>query len=142
MPVTQSVGEEDILTRLKEIPGVDVMDGDYVEDSYVPKLDANKLFKPYILVSFSPGNYGFDPGIADPSWDTQRAQFDVFVVSPSARLTRDLRDQVREKLLVSFRPTDASYIKSGGGYKFVDADLGYHRYVQVPQFTYTFNLAP
>ena len=43
-------GEQDILAKLREIPGVDVMEGDYVDDGYIPVVDSNKLFKPYMLV--------------------------------------------------------------------------------------------
>lgn len=143
MTLSQVAGEDDIVAKLKEIPGVDVMEGEYVSDSYIPVVDpVTKLFKPYILVTFDPPNETFDNGIADPAWDTQRGQIAVFVVSPDDRLTRVLRDQVRQKLLISFRPTDASFLRGKGGYRFVDPDLGFHRYVQVLYFRYTFNLTP
>lgn len=142
MPLSQSQGENDIIQKLLEIEGIDIIPGEYVEDSYVPKTDTNGMFVPYITVGFDPPNSTFDNGIVSPAWDTQRAQFAVFVVSPSDTLTREYRDKVREKLLVDFRPTDGSYLKARGGYRFVDPDLGYHRYVQVLQFSYTFNLSP
>jgi hypothetical protein len=143
MPVSSLPGEDDIIARLKTIPGVDVIEGEYTEDSYKPSIDTTTgMFRPYLTVKFDASAQTFDNGIADPSWDTQRAGFQVFIVSPADRVTRNLRDQVREKLLVSFRPTDGSYLKPRGGYSFVDPDLGYHRYVQVAGFTYTFNLSP
>lgn len=143
MPLEQKPGEDDIITALRAIPGVDVIEDEYTEDSYVPKIDTDTgLFLPYITVKFDVATATFDNGIADPSWDTQRAGVQVFVVSPLASVTRNIRDQVRVALLKDFRPTDGSYLKSRGGYSFVDADLGYHRYVQVLGFSYTFNLSP
>lgn len=141
MPTTQLAGEDSIVAQLKTIPGVDVIEGEYTEDSYKPEVDENEMFAPYILVTFYPSRSGFDNGLAEPHKDTERATFDVFVVSPNDRLTRDIRDQVKEKLLIAFRPVDGSYIRPKGGYKFVDPDLGFHRYVQVISLTYTFNLS-
>ena len=142
MPLSQTPGENDIVAKLKTIPGVDVMEGEYVNDSYIPVVDPiTKLFKPYILVTFDPANESYDNGIADPALDTQRARMLVFVVSPDDNLTRQLRDQVRLKLLQNFRPTDGSYLRAKGGYRFVDPDLGFHRYVQALYFGYTFNLS-
>lgn len=141
MPLSMTPGQDDIVAKLKEIQGVDVMEGEYTDDSYVPVVDDNKLFRPYILTGFFPATMTVDNGIAQPEKDTQRATIEVFVVSPDDRLTRVLADQAREKLLISFRPTDSSFLRAKGGYKFVDPDLGYHRYVQVLSFTYTFNLS-
>lgn len=143
MPLQQKPGEDDIVAVLRTIQGVDVIEDEYTEDSYVPKVDATTgMFLPYITVKFDGATSTFDNGIADPSWDTQRGGVQIFVVSPQPSVTRDLRDQVRVKLLKDFRPTDGSYLKSRGGFSFVDPDLGYHRYVQVIGFSYTFNLSP
>jgi hypothetical protein len=137
----QLAGEDDIVARLKQIPGVDVIQGEYTSDSYLPSVDTTTgLFKPYILLKIDAATQFFDNGIADPAWDTQKAGIQVFVVSPDDRVTRGIRDQVREKLLSGFRPTDGSYLRPRGGYSFIDPDLGFHRYVQVLGFTYTFNL--
>lgn len=141
MPLSTVPGEDDIVTRLKEIPGVDVMESDYTDDSYVPEVDANKMFKPYLLVKFNGGFQDYDNGICGPEKDTQRATFTVYVVSPDDRTTRDLRDQVRQKMLTDFRPTDGSSLRPGNSYSFVDPDLGYHRYVHAPSFSYKFNLS-
>lgn len=141
MPVSQLQGEDDIVARLKTIPGIVVIEGEYTPDSFKPTVDASGLFTPYILLKVDPATQAFDNGIADPSWDTQRAGIQIFIVSPDDRLTRSLRDQVREKLLVNFRPTDGSFLRPRGGYSFIDPDLGYHRYVQVVGFTYMFNLS-
>lgn len=141
MPLNSVVGEDDIVAKLKEIPGVDVISGEYTPDGYVPKLDANKMFKPYLTVKFNGGFPEYDNGIVGPEKDTQRSTFSVFVVSPDDRTTRDIRDQVRTKMLTNFRPTDASSLRPTGGYSFMDADLGYHRYVQNIGFAYTFNLS-
>lgn len=143
MPLEQLAGEDDIIAKLREIEGVDVIEGEYTTDGYVPDTDPEtKLFKPYLTVKFHPAIQTFDHGIADPSWDTERGSFSVFIVTPDDRLTREFRDEVRAKLLRNFRPTDGSYIKARGGFTFTDPDLGYHRYVQSIEFTYLFNLAP
>ncbi len=73
MPVASALGEDAIITRIDTIPGVDVMEGDYVEDSYKPILDENKMFKPYILIKFNGGFPAYDNGICGPEKDTQRA---------------------------------------------------------------------
>lgn len=143
MPLQQKPGEDDIIAALRTIEGVDVIEDEYTEDSYKPKIDPTTgMFLPYITVKFDVATQTFDNGIADPSWDTQRAGVQIFVVSPSAAVTRDLRDQVRVKLLKDFRPTDGSFLRPRGGFSFVDPDLGFHRYVQVLGFSYTFNLSP
>lgn len=140
MPLASSVGEDDIIARIKEIPGVDVMESDYTDDSYKPEMDANNMFVPYILIKFNGGFPNYDNGLCGPEMDTQRATVTVYVVSPDARTTRLMRDRVREKMLTNFRPTDASSLRPGNSYSFVDPDLGYHRYVQAMSFSYTFNL--
>lgn len=141
MPLNSLPSEDDIVAKLKEIPGVDVIEGEYTQDSFVPTLDVNKMFKPYVLVKFNGGFPAYDNGIAGPELDTQRATFSVFVVSPADRVSRDIRSQVREIMLTNFTPTDASSLRPTGGYSFIDADLGYHRYVQNIGFAYTFNLS-
>lgn len=134
-------GELDILAKVREIPGLDVMEGDYVDDSYLPSVDANKLFKPYALVKFHGSFQAYDNGIVGPDKDTQRATFTVYVVSPDDATTRKLRDQVRVKMLTNFRPTDGSSLRPGNAYSFTDPDLGYHRYVHALAFSYQFNLS-
>lgn len=141
MPVASSTGEDDILNKIKEIVGVDVMESDYTDDSYLPTLDANKMFVPYILVKFNGGYPEYDNGICGPEKDTMRSTVTVYVVSPDARTTRTFRDQVRTKLLTNFRPTDGGSLRPGNSYSFVDPDLGYHRYVQALSFSYSFNLS-
>lgn len=131
------------MARLREIEGVDILEGEYSPDSYKPALDPDsKLFAPYVTVKFHPAINGTDPGIADPAWDTQRASFTTFIVSPRDNETRRLRDMVKEKLLKDFSPTDGSRIRIRGGFAFTDPDVGYHRYVQAIEYTYLFNLAP
>lgn len=140
MTVSSALGEDDILAKMKEIEGVDVMEGDYTDDSYLPEMDENKMFVPYMLVKFNGGFPAYDDGICGPEKDTMRATFTVYVVSPDARTTRVFRDQVREKMLTNFRPTDAGSLKPGNSFSFTDPDLGYHRYVQALSFSYQFNL--
>ena len=141
MPLASLPGETDIVNKVKEIPGVDVMESDYVDDSYEPVVDENKLFKPYILVKFNGGFQAYDNGIVGPETDTQRATFTVYVVSPDDQTTRNIRDQVRVKMLTSFSPTDGSSLRPGNSFSFVDPDLGYHRYVHASSFSYLFNLS-
>lgn len=142
MPLSSVPSEDDIVAKLREIPGVDVIEGEYTEDSWKPTVDqATKLFKPYLLVKFNGGFPAYDNGIVGPELDTQRASFSVFVVSPGDRATRAIRDQVRVKMLTNFRPTDSSQLTPAGSYSFIDADLGYHRYVHNVGFTYKTNLS-
>ena len=141
MPLATLPGEIDIINKLKEIPGVDVMEGDYVDDSYLPEVDSNKLFKPYILVKFNGSFKEYDNVICGPDKDTQRATITVYCVSPEDRVTRTIRDQVRVKMLTNFRPTDGGPLRPGNAFSFVDPDLGYHRYVHALAYTYTFNLS-
>lgn len=141
MPLATVPGEDTIVARLKEILGVDVMEGDYTDDSYLPTLDENKMFKPYLLVKFNGGFQAYDNGICGPEKDTQKATFTVYVVTPDDRTTRDIRDQVRQKMLTNFQPTDGSSLRPGNSYSFVDPDLGFHRYVHATAFSYLFNLS-
>ncbi len=141
MALASLTSEDDIITQLKTITGVDIIVGEYTSDSYAPVLDANKMFKPYMTVKFNGAFQTFDNGIVGPDKDTQRASFTVYVVSPDDRVTRTLRDQVREKMLTNFSPTDASTLRPSTGYAFIDPDLGYQRYVHAIGFTYTFNLS-
>lgn len=141
MSLDSMPSEDDIMAKLREIPGVDVIAGEYTPDSYVPVLDTNKMFRPYLLVKFNGGFPDYDNGIVGPDKDTQRASFSVFVVTPDDRTTRDIRNQVRVIMLTDFTPTDASSLRPTGGYSFMDADLGFHRYVQNIGFAYKFNLS-
>lgn len=134
-------GEDQIIAKIKTIAGVDVYEGEYAPDSFVPTVDANKMFKPYLLVKFNGGFPAYDNGVVGPEKDTQRASFSVYVVAPVDRVARDIRNQVRAKMLTSFAPTDGSSLRPTGGYSFVDADLGYHRYVHNVGFAYMFNLS-
>lgn len=134
-------GELDILAKIRTIPGVDVIEGEYTNDSYKPKVDPiSKMFKPYLLVKFNGGFATNDNGIVSSLHDTGRASITVFVVSPDDGVSRDLRDQLRVKMLDRFEPTDGSALRPGGSYSFVDSDLGYNRYAQVTSFSYTYNL--
>ena len=141
MSVASATGEDDILTKIKEIQGIDVMESDYVDDSYIPQVDANKMFTPYVLVKFNGGFPEYDNGICGPEKDSMRSTVTIYVVSPDAKTTRLFRDQVRQKLLTNLRPTDGGPLRPGNSYSFVDPDLGYHRYVQALSFSYTFNLS-
>lgn len=140
MALSTTTGEDDIVAKLREIPGVKVIEGEYTPDGYIPVLDANKMFQPYLTVKFNGGFPTYDNGIAGPDKDTLRNSFSVYVVSPDDRTSRIIRDQVRVKMLTNFEPTDGSSLHPTGGFSFIDADLGYHRYVANIGFAYTANL--
>lgn len=141
MPLDTVPGENDIVARIREIQGLDVMEGEYASDSFIPTLDANKMFAPYALLKFNPAFPGYDDGIVGPEKDTMRNTFGVYVVSPDDNTTRQFVSRVREKMLTDFRPTDGSSLKPTGGYSFVDSDLGYNRYVHQISFAYMTNLS-
>lgn len=141
MPLATTPGEDAIVARLKTIEGIDVMESDYIDDSYLPTVDENNMFVPYMLVKFNGGFQAYDNGICGPEKDTQRATFTVYVVTPDDRTTREYRDKVREKMLTNFRPTDGSSLRPGNSFSFVDPDAGYHRYVHSLSFSYLFNLS-
>jgi len=134
-------GEDDIVAKLREIPGVDVIEGEYTPDSYTPVTDTNKMFRPYLTVKFNGAFPHYDGGILGPDKDVQRASFSVFITSPDDRVSRDIRNQVREKMLTNFRPTDGSSLRPAGAYSFADTDLGYNRYTHNIGFSYLFNLS-
>jgi hypothetical protein len=134
-------GEDDIITQLKTIAGVDVFNGEYTSDSYTPVVDANKLFKPYLTVKFNGAFPAHDNGITTPNLDMQRSTFSVYVVSPDDRVTRQIRNQVRIKMLTNFHPTDGSTLSPLSGLSFIDVDTGYQRYVHVIAFSFYFNLS-
>lgn len=141
MSVSAVPGEDSVVAQIKTIPGVDVYEGEYTPDSFNPTVDANNMFVPYILIKFSGAFSTVDNGICGPEKDTLRNTFSVYVVSPDDRTTRLLRDQVRAKMLTNFRPTDAGTLRPTGGFSFIDADLGYHRYVHNIGFAYNYNLS-
>lgn len=134
-------GENDIMAKIKEVPGIDVMEGEYTPDGYKPTLDANKNFVPYVTVKFNAGFPTYDNGIVGPEKDSLRNTFSVYVVSPDDNLSRKLKNQIRAKLLTNFEPTDGSSLSPTGGFSFVDSDLGYNRYVHNVGFKYTTNLS-
>ena len=143
MPLATLPGEDDIMARLRNsLPNVHVARGEYLEDSYEPKVDENGMFSPYVLVAFG-GNFEFtrEGSIVGARWDTQVATFTIYVVTPSPRECSRIRDIIREKLSVDFRPTDGGPVTVNTGYSFTDSDLGYHRYVQAIGFRYLFNLS-
>lgn len=141
MPLNSEPGEDDVMAKLRTIPGVDIVEGEYTPDSWTPDVDANGLFKPYFTVKFNAGFPTYDNGIVGPEKDSLRNTFSVYVASPDDRLTRNLRNQVREKMLTDFAPTDGSSLKPTGGFSFVDSDLGYNRYVHNIGFAYQTNLS-
>lgn len=134
-------GEKDIMARLREIEGITFMEGTYTETGFEPTVDENTLFAPYALVSFGGFYPGFENGIVGSHLDTHRATFSIYVVAPFDSIAREFRDEIRNKMMVNFRPTDGSALRPNTGYSFTDGDLGFNRYVQVVGFSYKFNLS-
>lgn len=141
MPLIFNSGETDIVNKIKSVPGIDVMQGEYTPDGWKPVLDVNGLFKPYVTIKFNAGFPTLDNGICGPDKDTLRNTFSIYVVSPDDAISRNLRDQIRSALLTNFQPTDGSSLKTTGGFSFVDSDLGYNRYVHNIGFAYLTNLS-
>jgi hypothetical protein len=141
LTLASAAGELDILNKIKEVPGIDVQEGEYTADSFVPKVDANKMFKPYALIKFNGAFPWNDSGIVGPQYDTLRASFSVYIVSPTDRVSRKIRDDIRIKLMTNWHPTDGSLLSNTSGLSFIDTDLGYNRYVHVVGFSYLFNLS-
>lgn len=139
MAISQLTGQNDIITQLKTISGVQVYEGQYLTDGAIPDLTESGLFTPYITTVFGPSYQGLDRGIISERLNTMRTTVTVYAVSPSDNLTRQVIDKVRDKLL-GFKPTDATELAVYGGYNFVDADLGVNRYVHAAVFTYTTNM--
>lgn len=139
MALSQAPGQKDIINRLKTIPGVSVHVGEYIQDSFAPNETKEGLFQPYVTVKFAGSFPTNDSGIVSPRLDTMRATFNVFTVAPDDMTSLELMDLVRDKL-VGYTPTDGGQIREYSGYSFVDADLGYHRYVHNAGFHYTHNL--
>jgi hypothetical protein len=129
------------MNRIRTVPGIDVIEGEYTPDSFKPKTDANGMFDPYVLVKFNGDFPAHENGIVGPDKDTQRASFSIYVVAPDDRIARDIRNQIRVVLLTNFAPTDGSSLRATGGYSFVDSDLGYQRYAHNAAFSYLRNLS-
>lgn len=141
--MTQSVTPalREIVAALKAaMPGVDFMVGDYVMDSYVPKVDADGLFRPYCLLKVHTSYETADNGICEKDADPLKASFSLYMVAPDGWVVQELADEIRATLRGK-RFTDTDALLVSGGYSFVDADLGYHRYVQNIGFTFRHNLA-
>lgn len=141
MPLTFANGENDVFDKLKTIPGIDVMQGEYVQDSYEPERDANGMFVPYVLLKYNGAFPHADNGIVGPEKDTQRVSFSVYIVSPDERNSREIRDQVRVLMLTDFQPTDGSSLRPAGSLSFIGAGLGGDRYVANLSFSYLANLS-
>lgn len=129
-----------IFSALKtKFGGVSFMMGDYVMDSFVPTVDSNGLFKPYVLCKVHTSYETKDNGICGKEKDPLQGSFSFYVVSPDGWVTQELTDSIREELRGKRFASSDSLLVSGG-YSFVDADLGYHRYVQNVGFTFRYNL--
>ena len=139
MAISQVPGQDDIISELETIVGVDVYTGQYLTDGAIPRLDDNGLFPPYITTVFGATYQGSSRGIVSERLNTMRTTVTVYVISPTDRLTRQYLDQVRDKLL-GFIPEDGTELQAFGGYDFVDADLGVNRYVHSAVFQYDTNM--
>lgn len=130
----------EIFSKLKaDIPNVDFMMGDYVMDSYLPKTDANGLFKPYVLCKVHTSYEHGDNGICSKTLDPLQGSVSFYVVSPDGWVTGELADKIRVSLRGQ-RFTDTGEVKLSGGYSFSDSDLGYIRYAQNVGIVFQYNL--
>ena len=134
-PVLQAV----FSTLKTALPKVDFMMGDYAMDSYLPKVDANKLFKPYVLCKVHTAYETKDNGLGNKSEDPLQGSFSFYVVTPDGWVTQQVTDKIRATLRGK-RFAGSGPVQVSGGYSFADADLGYHRYCQNIGFTATYNL--
>jgi hypothetical protein len=141
MPLSFILGEDDITTRIKTVPGIDVLEGEYLPDSFVPETDDNGLFVPYVTIKFNGSFPANDNGIVGPEKDTQRISVSIYVVAPDSRVSRNIRDQITATLLTDFKPTDGSSLRPAGSLSFIDVSLGYKRYVSQLNFSYYANLS-
>lgn len=142
MPLSSVPAEDAITLRLKDMEGIDVYEGDYLDDGIKPDVDKESgFFVPYALIKYQGSTETADNGLGGPDKDMQRATFSVYLVTPQDRLTRQYRDEVRKLMLTDFRPPDSSSLKPNGGYSFTDTDLGYSRYVHVIGFRFFHNLS-
>jgi hypothetical protein len=140
MAISQVAGQDDILAELRTIDGVSVYEGQYLTDGAVPEMNNTGYFKPYITTIFGTSYQGDSRGIVTERYNTLRTTVTVYVVSPVDRVTRQILDQVRDKLL-GFVPTDATQLAAYGGYTYIDADVGINRYVHAAVFTYSTNMS-
>lgn len=122
-----------------QLPKVKLMMGDYALDSFVPVTDAAGLFAPYILCKVHTSYETADNGLCGKAEDPLQGSFSLYVVSPDGWVTQELTDKIRATLR-GVRLTGTDEFLASGGYSFVDADLGYHRYVQNIGFKFRYNL--
>lgn len=141
MPLTFTQGENDVLAKIRTIAGVDVLEGEYAPDSWIPQVDENNNFIPYITVKFNGSFAANDNGIVGPEKDTQRISISVFCIAPDSGVSRTIRDQVIAALLTDFAPTDGSSLRSAGSLSFMDTSLGHKRYISSVSFNYLSNLS-
>jgi hypothetical protein len=135
------LGEDDVTAKIKTVPGIDVMEGEYVFDSYVPDRDANGMWVPYVTIKFNGAFPAHDNGIVGPELDTQRISFSVYVCAPTSRVSRAIRDQITKALLTDFAPTDGSSLLPAGSLSFIDVSLGWKRYISNISYSYMANLS-
>jgi hypothetical protein len=141
MPLTFTLGENDVLTKIRTIPGVDVLEGEYAPDFWKPTVDDNGNFIPYLTVKFNGAFPANDNGIVGPEKDTQRVSVSIYIIAPDSNISRQIRDQVTTVLLTDFKPTDGSSLRSAGSLSFIDTSLGHKRYVSSVSFNYLANLS-
>lgn len=141
MPLTFTQGENDVLAKVQTIPGVDVLEGEYAPDNWLPDFDENDNFVPYLTVKFNGSFPANDNGIVGPEKDTQRVSVSIYIVAPDSNISRQIRDQVSVAMLTNFKPTDGSSLRSAGSLSFMDTSLGKKRYVSSLSFNYLANLS-
>lgn len=136
----QTPGQDEIITAVKTIQGLNVYEGQYVTDSSVIEKDASGIFIPYATISFGTSFEGPDRGISSTKLNTYLTNCTVWVVAPDDRLSRVFQDKVRA-ILVGFEPSDATPLRLQGGYNYADTDMGLTRYVHSTLYAYQTNIS-
>lgn len=141
MPLAQRPGQDSILDELRTIEGITVYEGQYLTDGAVPKItDKDQgLFEPYITTVFGASYKAHSRGIVSERYESLFTSVTVYVVSPDDSITRDILDQVRDKI-TGFVPVDGTALVENGGFIYVDADQGPNRYVHSIVYTYYSNM--
>ena len=129
---------QDILERLREIDGVDVVE---TENDDEVKLVGDTI-QPYIIVMFGgPVRAARGRGIGPSANDVNVLWVNTYCVSGNPSISRQIKDAVVGKL-VDFYPTDSGRLTVDGGQQFDWASTTTlpKRYVSVATFTFRHNL--
>lgn len=139
MALSQLAAQDAIMDQLRAIGGIDVVEGQYLQDGTGAQIKEGGLFVPYMTVEFGTSYQSAERNIVTSRMDGLRTSVNVSVVAPSDRLSREFEADVRNAL-VGYYPPDSTPLAVNGGYNFIDADLGPNRYVHSTLFSFTTNM--